>query len=1169
MINNILNRPELCACCSKPVRTGHPFIICQECNCIIHKRCTTTENVIKFRGATYCKSCYNSKDIVRYNPFYQSPNFSHNDQFDDEPVDYIESVNTIHNILENCTTFSTSHLNSNVLPSDNQRNFLSTFFLNIDGNATNFDSLAIQLSKFKHTFSVIGLAETNTDPVNSCLFQLKEYTSCYQDRFFNNTTKKLKEKGSGVCLYVHNTMNFTKLKHISLCKDSIESLFVEITNLPEPIIAGVIYRPPNSSLSEFNREYETIISQLSGKLAYILGDFNINLCNINSDTEQQFEEIIFTHGFTPVISIPTHQMPHCTKTCIDNIHTNDIDETIVSGVVSEKISHHHGIFMLKHLAIGIDTGKSIPPDKLTIHYNYSNANLEKLCDEIEGDIDRFFHHCDSFESFLTIFQEKIDKACKLLTPKTSRRNCITNPWITEGLINSIEKKAWLYIEWRETCSLSFPDGNPEKFESYKEHNKLLKLLIKAAKKQFYAEKFDKCKGNSKKTWQLINEIRGKSEKVTKNDFIIDGQRITCRRIIATKFNSYFTSLATNLNKEVLGQDRDINGSMDSFAQYMSKSVENSIFLEDTNAAEIEEIIKSFENGKASDIPIRLVKKSAHLISPILATLYNNCMNQGSFPTLFKVGKVTPVYKKDNKECIENYRPVSILPIFGKIFEKIIYTRLIKFFMANGILHEDQFGFRKGHSTTHALHKSVDIITNSRERGKHVLGIFIDLSKAFDTLDHQTLISKLENYGVRGTALTLLTSYLTERSQYVSFCKTSSDPLAIKYGVPQGSILGPLLFLLYINDITNCYKGDDSEFVLYADDTNIFVIGPSHESTFLKANQILEQVSKFMKCNLLHINMSKCCYIHFKPTHEFDATCARVRPYANENDKSRSIFINGQKINKVRYTKFLGVVIDEKLSWEDHISYLIKKLRSISGALCRIRHSVPVELYKRIYESLFESHLAYGISVWGVALKNKANDKLFITQKHCIRILFGNYEAYVNKLSTCARTRQYGYQKLGSNFYQKEHTKPLLNDLQLLTVQNLFKYQCISEIFKIMKFRCPYQIYNSINISARDTSLTIILPEKNKTFLYIAAQIWNSIHKRIVKSDSGLETSVNLVKIRAKTLILECQAVEERDHWTDKNFQLTHVNSSQEIFCPAKFIHKSLDSTTGTIIDIVS
>ena len=545
------------------------------------------------------------------------------------------------------------------------------------------------------------------------------------------------------------------------------------------------------------------------------------------------------------------------------------------------------------------------------------------------------------------------------------------------------------------------------------------------------------------------------------------------------------------------------------------------------------------------------------------------MDQGSFPSIFKVGKITPVYKKDNVECIENYRPVSILPIFGKIFEKIIYTRLIKFFMANGILHEDQFGFRKGHSTTHALHKSVDIITRSMAEGKHVLGIFIDLSKAFDTLDHQTLIVKLQNSGIRGTALSLLKSYLTQRTQYVSFCKTSSDHLEVEYGVPQGSILGPLLFILYINDITNCYTGNDCKFVLYADDTNIFVIGLSEESAYLKANVILEQVSKFMQRNLLHINMSKCCYIHFRPTHEYDATCARVRPYADENDKSRAIFINDQKITKVQNTKFLGVVIDEKLSWNDHICYLIKKLRSISGALCRIRHSVPVELYKKIYAALFESHLTYGISVWGVALKNKANDKLFITQKHCIRILFGDYEAYLNKLSTCARTRPYGHQKLGINFHQKEHTKPLLNNLQLLSVQNLFKYYCVSEIFKIMKFRCPYPLYDSINISIRDTSLTIILPEKKNTFLYVGAQTWNSIHKRIVKSDCGLETSASLVKIRTKNIILECQAAGERDHWIDNNFQITPGSSSHDTPHSKTLTHGSSQSTTEAIINIIS
>ena len=1138
MISSLTNIPERCACCSKYIRAGHPFIVCHRCNCIIHKKCRTTLNIINFRDETYCQKCCDDQDVVRYNPFYQPPHFANNDFLDNEPIDYIGSIGTISNILETCKTFTISQLNS-IIPSSTHKNLLSTLFVNIDGNSTNFDSFAAQITQFKHNFSVIGLAETNTDTVNSCLYQLKDYSSCYQDRFFNSNTNQHKGKGTGVCLYVHNSLNFTKICHLSLCKESIESLFICITNLPEPIIVGVIYRPPNSSLSEFNVEYEKIISDLHSKKSYILGDYNINLLNITSSLEQQYEEATFAGGFTPVISVPTHQMPHCTRSCIDNIHTNDIDPSIVSGVISDKISHHHPIFMMKQLPATVVIGQDSPSEKLTIHYNYSNANLKKLCDEIERDIDKFYHYCDSFESFITLFQEKIDISCKLLTPRTTKRNNVTNPWITPGLINSIEKKSRLFFEWCKTKTLACPDGDLVKLASYKEYNKFLKIIIKAAKSNTYAEKFEKCKGNSKKTWELINELRGSTKTATKDDFVIDGQRVTCRRIIATKFNEYLTSLASNLNENVsLATDHLTIQPMESFVQYMSKSIDSSIYLEDTNPTEIAEIIASFENGNASDIPIIVLKKTAHLISSVLAPLYNNYMQRGTFPSLFKVGKVTPIFKKDNKECIKNYRPVSILPIFGKIFEKIIYKRLYAFLTANGVLHDNQFGFRKGHSTNHALHESIETINTSLLAGKHVLGIFIDLSKAFDTLDHPTLLCKLENYGIRGNALLLLKSYLSERSQYVSFCKTSSDALGIKYGVPQGSILGPLLFLLYMNDITNCYTDINCKFVLYADDTNIFVIGPSKESTYLKANLILEQVSKFMRSNLLHINMSKCCYIHFEPRHQYDETCARARPYADENDKSRAIFINGRKITKVNNTKFLGVVIDDKLCWGPHIDYLSKKLRSIIGAFCRIRHSVPAELYQKIYSALFESHLAYGISVWGVALLNKSSDKLFVTQKHCIRILFGDLEAYFNKLSTCARARPYGLQKLGSNFYQKEHTKPIFNNLKILAVQNLFKYHCISEIFKIMKFRCPYSLFNSINVSKRDTSLTIILTVKTNTFLYRASQMWNTIHKRIVKTDVGLEASVNIVKLRTKTILLECQAVEDKDNWTENNLQIS-------------------------------
>jgi len=526
------------------------------------------------------------------------------------------------------------------------------------------------------------------------------------------------------------------------------------------------------------------------------------------------------------------------------------------------------------------------------------------------------------------------------------------------------------------------------------------------------------------------------------------------------------------------------------------------------------------------------------------------MHKGEFPNAFKTGKITPVFKKGNKECIENYRPVSILPVFGKGFEKIIYKRLYSFLSSNGVLHDQQFGFRKGHSTTHALHKSVNEITKSVSNNNHVLGIFIDLSKAFDTLDHSILLRKLENYGIRGQALTLMKSYLTSRLQCVSFHDTTSEVLEVKYGVPQGSILGPLLFLLYVNDIVNCYSESDCKFVLYADDTNIFITGPSKEKAFIKANKILRIISNYMKSNLLHINMTKCCFVHFQPKFTYDETCARTRPFTLGKDESRSIFINGQEIKKVSSTKFLGIIIDENLNWNAHRDHLVKKLRSTTGAISRIRKSIPSEYYKDIYSSLFESHLGYGITVWGATLQEKSCDRVFITQKHCIRLLFGNLEAYLGKQQTCARARPYYSQKLGSHFYEKEHTKPVFNRLKILTIQGLYKYFSITEIYKMMKLRHPYSLFSHIQLSRRDTSNAIILPSKSNTFLYKAAQLWNKIHKQIVPTDKGLTVSVKLIKAKTKAILLEAQSSHHTDQWTEHNFQIPSATTNISHFKPS-------------------
>ena len=287
----------------------------------------------------------------------------------------------------------------------------------------------------------------------------------------------------------------------------------------------------------------------------------------------------------------------------------------------------------------------------------------------------------------------------------------------------------------------------------------------------------------------------------------------------------------------------------------------------------------------------------------------------------------------------------------KPFEKVIYVRLYKFLSANNVISDTQFGFRKGHSTSHALNYSIEKIFTSLEADKHVIGIFIDLSKAFDTIGHCKLMSKIENDGLRGKASNLLSSYMKNRSQFIQYLNVKSDLAPITYGVPQVSVLGPLLVLLYINDIMNITN--DGDFVLYADDTNIFIEGNSREGTYEKANVVLNHVHKYMLCNQLHINMGKCNYMYFRPSIANYQVCARSKEVLKIN-------LNEKPLKQVSSTKFLGVILDEDLSWIPHIEYLNKKLKSSCGIIRRIKDYMPTSQHVSIYHSLFEAQLSYCI-----------------------------------------------------------------------------------------------------------------------------------------------------------------------------------------------------------------
>ena len=326
--------------------------------------------------------------------------------------------------------------------------------------------------------------------------------------------------------------------------------------------------------------------------------------------------------------------------------------------------------------------------------------------------------------------------------------------------------------------------------------------------------------------------------------------------ISNIFNDFFVNVADDITKTIPLTTK-------SPLDYLSNGTSNSLFLTPVTWIEVKDLINILNPSKSvgpNSIPIKLLKILGSSIAPLLAVLVNQSFQSGIFPDKLKIAKVITLFKKGNPELPSNYRPISLLPIFSKVFEKLMYRRLYKFLELNNILYSLQFGFQENHSIDHALVSLTEAVRNTLANKRFGCGIFIDLQKAFDTVNHKILLSKLEHYGVRGCALKWFRSYSSDRKQYVSVNGSDSNLLSITCGVPQGSVLGPLLFLIYINDLPNASK--KLKFYLFSDDTNIYCESKDLPNLFKIANKELRAIKRWLDANRLSLNIDKTNYIIF-------------------------------------------------------------------------------------------------------------------------------------------------------------------------------------------------------------------------------------------------------------------------------------------------------------------
>ena len=709
---------------------------------------------------------------------------------------------------------------------------------------------------------------------------------------------------------------------------------------------------------------------------YIGGDFNADLLKSNSDISiKDFMNLTYSLGCIPLITHPT-RITTTSSTLLDHVYTNNVVGEHKSFILVEDVSDHLPVMVCSNLSLPKSEKSTV-----TLIRDTKNFEVEKFLDkltegmELLGDIKE---ECiDNYtEKFIDIFHKTLNIHAPLRKQSRKETKLKNKPWLSKGILISIQQKNLLYKR-----ALKLNDSST--WAQYKVYRNKLTHIKEYAKRLYIKNLVNDNKHDTSSLWKIINKIihlkNVKKNNIPNKMYASKSESAQGPQAISNLFNKYFIEIGVNL-ASTIKTPAIIDGKFNATSLIQSSC--NSFVLEPIVEEEAVNYIRAMNPSKSTGrhgIPAKYIKMSGSVIAPVLTNIFNACISTGYFPKVLKIAEVVPIFKKGERELCSNYCPISILNPFAKLFEKCLLDQLNNYFVSNNLISPNQYGFKKNCSTNEAVLDIYNKLLDNMDKKLITCSIFLDLRKAYDTIDHTILIKKVEKYGIIGLPLQLLASYLTDRQQYTIVNQYKSKSRDVICGIPQGSTLGPLLFNIYINDLP---LASNSTIHLFADDTNL-TLSHSNVSTLQQnINDELVNVSNWFKVNKLSINFNKT---------EFMVVTTK------QNKPELKVSIDNNPIKQSHHIKYLGVFIDDNLNWKQQIKEQCSKVARGSWALNQLKHFVDEQTLRSVYHCLIYSHLQHCISSWGTASKSTLAP-LFILQKRSIRLLTGSgYREYTNPL----------------------------------------------------------------------------------------------------------------------------------------------------------------------------